>query len=217
MGDARTHRPHPVAELAFSLSVVVEFPILGVGPVGIEDDANFLPRRGESCANPVSVDQTRDRRQPCNSRRTGLSRRAVILPDYAARMTDNLADSVLRAAADLVAAFGSHDTRRYFDGFAPEATFLFHAEPAILPNRSAYEALWAEWERDGFRVLSCQSLEPRVDLVTHDVAVFTHTVRTRLAGVADEQRERETIVFRREAGSRWLGVHEHLSPDEPAA
>jgi ketosteroid isomerase-like protein len=131
-------------------------------------------------------------------------------------MSETNADSALRAATDLIAAFGSHDTRRYFDGFAPEATFLFHAEDALVPNRAAYEAMWADWERDGFRVLSCRSLDPRLDLVTDDVAVFTHTVRTRLAGVADEQRERETIVFRRESDGRWLGVHEHLSLDHPA-
>jgi ketosteroid isomerase-like protein len=130
-------------------------------------------------------------------------------------MSETDASSALRAAADLVAAFGSHDTRRYFDAFAPEATFLFHAEPALVPNRAAYEAMWADWERDGFRVLSCRSVEPRVHLVTDDVAVFTHGVRTRLAGVEDEQRERETIIFRRDPEGRWLGVHEHLSLDAP--
>ena len=124
--------------------------------------------------------------------------------------------AALLAATELIAAFGSHDTRRYFDGFAPEATFLFHAEPALLPDRAAYEALWADWERDGFRVLSCRSLDARIDLITDDVAVFTHSVRTRLAGVDEEQRERETIVFRRGADGRWLGVHEHLSLDQPA-
>lgn len=131
-------------------------------------------------------------------------------------MPDNAAASALHAAADLIAAFGAHDARRYFDAFAPEATFLFHAEDALVPDRAAYEAMWADWEQDGFRVLSCQSLDPRLDLVTDDVAVFTHTVRTRLAGVADEQRERETIVLRRGADGRWLGVHEHLSLDQPA-
>jgi ketosteroid isomerase-like protein len=130
-------------------------------------------------------------------------------------MSETDASSALRAAADLVAAFGSHDTRRYFDAFAPEATFLFHAEPALVPNRAAYEAMWADWERDGFRVLSCRSLDARIDLPTEDVAVFTHPVRTRLAGVDDEQRERETIIFRRDLEGRWLGVHEHLSLDAP--
>ena len=130
--------------------------------------------------------------------------------------SDELSAAVMQAALDVVAAFGAHDTERYFAGFAPEATFLFHAEPEILPSRAAYEAAWAGWERDGFRVLSCASLNPRVDVLTDDVAVFTHSVRTRLAGVDDEQRERETIVFRRDANGRWLGVHEHLSLDHVA-
>jgi len=128
---------------------------------------------------------------------------------------DELSAAAMQAAVDVIAAFGSHDTARYFDGFAPEATFLFHAEPAILPSRAAYETAWAAWERDGFRVLSCTSLQPRLDLVTDDVAVFTHSVRTRLAGVEEVQRERETIVLRRGADGRWLGVHEHLSLDSP--
>src|SRR3954451_6598192 len=106
--------------------------------------------------------------------------------------TDELSAAAMQAAVDVIAAFGSHDTARYFDGFAPEATFLFHAEPELLPSRAAYEALWAGWEGDGFRVLSCKSLNPRLDLITDDVAVFTHAVRTRLAGVDEEQRERET-------------------------
>ena len=130
--------------------------------------------------------------------------------------SDELSAAVMQAALDVVAAFGAHDTERYFAGFAPEATFLFHAEPEILPSRAAYEAAWAAWERDGFRVLSCASLNPRVDVLTDDVAVFTHSVRTRLAGVDDEQRERETIVFRRDANGRWLGIHEHLSLDHDA-
>ncbi|TPG34901.1 YybH family protein [Mycolicibacterium hodleri] len=130
--------------------------------------------------------------------------------------SQELAASAMKAAVDVIAAFGSHDTARYFDAFAPEATFMFHSEPALIPSRAAYEAKWAEWEQDGFRVLSCESLNPRVDLVTEDVAVFTHAVRTRLSGVDDEQCERETIVLRREPGGRWLGIHEHLSADARA-
>jgi ketosteroid isomerase-like protein len=129
--------------------------------------------------------------------------------------SNELSASAMQAAVDVIAAFGAHDTARYFDGFAPEATFLFHAESELLSSRAAYEARWVDWEKDGFRVLSCTSLNPRLDLITDDVAVFTHSVRTRLAGVDDEQRERETIVLRREADGRWLGVHEHLSLDSP--
>jgi ketosteroid isomerase-like protein len=129
--------------------------------------------------------------------------------------SDDLAAAAMQAAVDVIEAFGAHDTERYFEGFAPEATFLFHAEPALLPSRAVYEALWADWEKDGFRVLSCQSLNPRLDLVSDDAAVFTHSVRTRLAGVDEVQRERETIILRRGADGRWLGVHEHLSLDLP--
>lgn len=117
-----------------------------------------------------------------------------------------------QAAVDLIAAFGSHDTRGYFEAFAPEATFLFHAEPALLPSRAAYEALWRQWESEGFQILSCVSVDPRIDVITDDVAVFTHRVRTRLSG-EEEQRERETIIFRRQSDGRWLGIHEHLSVD----
>ena len=130
--------------------------------------------------------------------------------------TQERSASAMQAAVDVIEAFGAHDTARYFDAFAPEATFLFHAEPALITSRAAYETLWEQWERDGFRVLSCRSVDPRLDLVTEDVAVFTHSVRTRLAGVDDEQRERETIVLHRQADGRWLGVHEHLSLDSPA-
>lgn len=119
----------------------------------------------------------------------------------------------MQAAVDLVAAFGSHDTGRYFASFAPEANFLFHAEPTLVPSRAAYEALWRQWENEGFHVLSCRSVDPRIDVITDDVAVFTHRVRTRLAGEAAEQRERETIIFRRGPDGRWLGIHEHLSVD----
>lgn len=118
------------------------------------------------------------------------------------------------AAADrLVAAFAAHDVNRYFASFAPDATFLFHTTQRLLPSRAEYEAEWATWEADGFRVLACESLDRRIDMVTPDVAVMTHRVRTRLAGVDEVQRERETIVFRRGADGAWLGVHEHLSPE----
>jgi ketosteroid isomerase-like protein len=47
-----------------------------------------------------------------------------------------------------------------------------------------------------------------------DVGVFTHSVLTNVMmnEAETEQRERETIVFRRGADGRWLAVHEHLSP-----
>lgn len=127
--------------------------------------------------------------------------------------TSEARSEALAAAQAVVAAFGSHDVAAYFAGFTPEATFLFHTEDALLGSRAAYQARWAEWETEGFRVLGCESVDPLVDLVADGVAVFTHRVRTRLAGVDEVQRERETIVLVRQDDGRWLAVHEHLSPD----
>jgi len=121
---------------------------------------------------------------------------------------------VLRAAADVVAAFGAHDTASYFGGFAPEATFIFHNHDSVLSSRSDYETLWASWESEGFHVRGCQSTEQAVTMASETVAIFTHTVRTQLADGDDTvtSGERETIVFVLRDG-RWLGVHEHLSLD----
>jgi uncharacterized protein (TIGR02246 family) len=118
------------------------------------------------------------------------------------------------AAAALVAAFGAHDSAGYFGSFSSDATFLFHTTPGLLGSRAAYEVEWAAWEAAGFRVLSCVSSDQHVQALGPDVAVFTHAVRTRTRdGDGDHDfAERETIVFRREADGRWLGVHEHLSP-----
>lgn len=120
--------------------------------------------------------------------------------------------AVLQAADALIDAFMAHDRERYFAAFAPEATFLFHSHPARLDSRAAYQDLWARWEReDGFRVLGGESSDRRVDILG-DIAIFTHSVATRLslAGEVQALRERETIVFHLSAG-RWLAVHEHLS------
>jgi ketosteroid isomerase-like protein len=119
---------------------------------------------------------------------------------------------VLAAAAALVDAFGGHQVDAYFAAFRPDATFVFHTHPARLDSRAAYEALWASWEQDGFRVLSCASSEQAVQDLG-DVAVFTHRVatRVRLDGVEEALDERETIVFTRSADG-WAAVHEHLSP-----
>jgi ketosteroid isomerase-like protein len=120
-------------------------------------------------------------------------------------------EEVLAAAASMVTAFGAHDSQGYFASFDAEATFLFHNLEQLVTSRADYEKLWQAWENDGFRVLACRSLEPRAQLVTPDSAVFTHRVRTTVAGQPHELPERETIVFRREPDGRWVGVHEHLS------
>jgi ketosteroid isomerase-like protein len=124
---------------------------------------------------------------------------------------------VLAAAAALVDAFARHDTEAYFDCFAEEATFTFYTAPVPLRSRAAYEQLWATWEReDGFRVLSCTSSDPFVQVIggAGDAAVFTHRVSTevRTHTGTETVAERETIVFTRISDGRWVGVHEHLSP-----
>ena len=122
---------------------------------------------------------------------------------------------VLSAAAVLVTAFGAHDVAGYFGAFAPDATFLFYTTPRLLGSRAAYEEEWSAWEADGFRVLGCTSLQGSVQEIAPGVAAFTHRVRTRvrLGGEETDLAERETIVFRRSGDGRWLGVHEHLSPE----
>lgn len=125
-------------------------------------------------------------------------------------------ERVLTATDDLVAAFGATDTAAYFGGFSPDATFVFHSEPARLNDRAAYEALWASWLAEGWRVVSCVSSD-RLVQTYGDVAVLSHTVDT-VTSVDGEQtstRERETIVFVLD-GDRLVAVHEHLSTT-PAA
>ncbi|NYF17641.1 ketosteroid isomerase-like protein [Microbacterium sp. AK009] len=121
-------------------------------------------------------------------------------------------DEVVRAAAEIVVAFAATDGERYFSLFAPSATFLFHTEPERLGERAAYERLWESWIREGWRVLSCVSSDPLVQLHP-GFAVFTHTVDTTVAtdGGEESSRERETIVFAVQ-GAHLIAVHEHLSP-----
>lgn len=138
---------------------------------------------------------------------------------------DELTAEVLATAAALVEAFGSGDLATYFAAFDDHATFIFHTTDRVLGSVADYRDEWATWEReDGFRVLSCESSGQRVQLFG-SVAVFSHAVRTRVATRDGESdlRERETIVFARRGhghgagagvgASRWLAVHEHLSPD----
>jgi hypothetical protein len=82
----------------------------------------------------------------------------------------------------------------------------------VLTSRDAYRDEWRLWEkRDGFRVLSCRSTDQRIQMAGA-AAVFTHVVETDVSvgGETMTNRERETIVFRRE-GSEWIAFHEHLS------
>ena len=121
----------------------------------------------------------------------------------------------MEAAAEVVAAFGSHDTEKYFRCFSPEASFLFYSSNRRLNSRQEYEEEWKSWEKDGFKVHSCLSSDAKVTLCAESrVAIFTHSVRTDLTmgGQRMTNCERETIVFEHVGGS-WLAIHEHLSPD----
>jgi uncharacterized protein (TIGR02246 family) len=127
-------------------------------------------------------------------------------------MSDSSA--VLAAADACIGAFGRHDRSAYFASFAPDATFIFYTTPSVLASRAEWER---EWDRlvadEGFRVLSCESRDRRVQLAG-DAAVFSHRVLTRSTSNAGEldTDERETIVFQRQRDGSWLAVHEHLSP-----
>lgn len=142
-------------------------------------------------------------------------------------MTDQQTDvaEVGRAAGALVQAFAAGDLDAYFASFVPDATFVFHGHPERIASTAAYREIWDGWVRDdGFRVVQASSAAPHVQMAGPDVAVFTHRVRTVIETQEGSEtlHERETIVFVRQAGGRWLGVHEHLSvdpqpaPDTPA-
>jgi ketosteroid isomerase-like protein len=120
--------------------------------------------------------------------------------------------AVEAAAAAIVDAFAATDGQRYFAAFSPDATFVFHPEPRRLENRAEYERLWEGWVADGWRVTSCTSSDPRVQ-VFDGGAVFSHTVDTSVetSDGPESYRERETIVFVVD-GDELVAVHEHLSP-----
>jgi ketosteroid isomerase-like protein len=118
----------------------------------------------------------------------------------------------LAAIDSVIDDFGRNRRDAYFAGFAPDATFLFHTTPKRLESRAEYEALWDEWVRDsGFEVLACESTERRIQIFD-GIAIFSHSVKTRLRveGAEETQHERETIVAELRDG-QWLCVHEHLS------
>lgn len=136
-------------------------------------------------------------------------------PGQNAAMQVECADhrDVLQAAATLVEAFASNDSAAYFAAFSEDASFVFHSCATVLVGLDAYRQLWASWQAEGFVVLACTSSKPLLTL-QGDSAVFVHEVSTRLriAGAELHSQERETIVFRRQPGSRqWLACHEHLS------
>ncbi|SJN21133.1 hypothetical protein FM104_02990 [Microbacterium esteraromaticum] len=127
-------------------------------------------------------------------------------------MTTPNTDAVAAAAAAIVDAFAATDTERYFAGFSPDATFIFHTEPHRLEGRAAYERLWGEWLESAWSVVSCESSDSRIQTFDGG-AVFSHTVDTTVRTPEGEEsyQERETIVFTLD-GEHLTAVHEHLSP-----
>ncbi len=125
---------------------------------------------------------------------------------------------VRQAVAELVAAFGEGRLEDYFGSFASDATFVFYTTPARLMSVEEYRTLWERWvAEDGFHVISCRTFDTHVQMFG-EIAVVTHSVETRVStnDGEDTVHERETIVLSCGADGRWLGVHEHLSPQPEA-
>ncbi len=110
------------------------------------------------------------------------------------------------------ATLNAMDAQSYFAAFDPQATFVFHASPSRLNSRQEYEEQWQSWVSGGWKVVSCHSSDPLVQ-VLGTAAVFSHTVRTvtEEGGTPTNTEERETIVFCRTGDTGITAVHEHLS------
>jgi ketosteroid isomerase-like protein len=121
-------------------------------------------------------------------------------------------EDVALAAERVVAAYAAMDQDVYFDSFDPQATFIFHGTPERLTSREDYQEQWRSWVSEGWRVISCHSSDPFIQ-IHGTTAVFSHSVTT----VIEEQgqrattAERETIVFTRAGSGGIVAVHEHLS------
>ena len=117
------------------------------------------------------------------------------------------------AAQRLMTAFAATDTDRYFDCFAPDASFVFHSEPGRLSSREEYRALGQNWLSDGWRVAECASSNAYIQNAG-TCAVFSHDVETVIdvAGTKETLHDGETIIFTRTESGNVLAIHEHLSP-----
>jgi ketosteroid isomerase-like protein len=112
-------------------------------------------------------------------------------------------------------AFGRHDVDEYFSCFAEDATFVFYSTPERLESKAAFEAEWKRWEAEyGYHVLSCVASGRRVQIVTDDVGLVSHSLTTRVSTKSGEEvlEERETMVLRKDQAGGWQCVHEHVSP-----
>jgi ketosteroid isomerase-like protein len=121
-------------------------------------------------------------------------------------------EEVTSAAERIVAAYSAMDEGAYFAAFDPQATFIFHGSPERLTCREDYEGQWRIWVSEGWKVISCHSSDPSVQIYG-TTAVFSHSVGTTTEeqGQQATTKERETIVFTRAGSDGILAVHEHLS------
>jgi hypothetical protein len=88
---------------------------------------------------------------------------------------------------------------------------LAHPWPSPRGNRVERNLTLSCVRDSGFGVLACKSTERRIQIFD-DVAIFSHSVETRLRieGAEETQHERKTTVAGLRDGE-WLCVHEHLS------
>ena len=116
------------------------------------------------------------------------------------------------AYEQLMNAFASGDSDKYFACFHQGASFLFPGEPLLEP-RSTYRSAWSRWHDEGVTFTDVAADDVRIR-VFGNTAVVTHRITTTVnaMGKTTVDRERESVCFARTAG-RWLAVHEHLSPE----
>jgi len=121
-------------------------------------------------------------------------------------------EEVTSAAERIVAAYSAMDGDAYFASFDPQATFIFHGTPERLASRQDYEEQWRIWVSEGWKVISCHSSDPFIQIYG-TTAVFSHSVATTTEeqGQRATTEERETIVFTRAGSGGIMAVHEHLS------
>ena len=112
----------------------------------------------------------------------------------------------------LVAAMHRGDADAYFDGLAPDVTFVLGREASPLHSRDECRAAFDRRRAEGLRVEACRSWELEVRMAADGTAVATHVLSFHVSGLTAPVRRRETLVLRRDADERWRVVHAHRSP-----
>ncbi|MDX6700379.1 MAG: hypothetical protein QOF26_605 [Baekduia sp.] len=112
----------------------------------------------------------------------------------------------------LVAAMDRGDADAYFDGLAPDVTFVLGREASPLHSRDECRAAFERWTAEGLRIEACRSWDLEVRTAADGTAVATHVLSFHVSGLAAPVRRRETLVLRRDGDERWHVVHAHRSP-----